>query len=246
MQDTWGGVHASPRSAYDSLVTVQEDPPQVSAPMDWPRMPPPPLHGGLLTFLRFAANNHLIQWRYIKALGRFVRYKAKLRGRLQTDGPCFIGPGVDFEVSKGAVVSLGRWSWVGDDCKLRVHAGKLEIGAKTVIGQECTFSTYESITLGRECIVADRSMFIDFDHAVMLIESPIRQQGLYSKPVRIGHNVWVGYGAAFLRGTTTGNNAIVGTYAVVTKDVPDNAVVAGSPARLIRLRDAPQRMHFPD
>lgn len=226
-------------------MTVQHE--EVSAaPMDWPRHAPAPLRGGPIAFVRFAANNHLIKPRYIKALLRYVRYKAVLRGRLQTDGPCFIGPGVKFEVSKGSVVSLGRWSWVGDDCKLRVHAGRLEIGAKTVVGQECTFSTYESITLGRECIVADRSMFIDFDHAVMLIESPIRQQGLYSKPVRLGHNVWVGYGAAFLRGTTTGDNAIVGTYAVVTKDVPANAVVAGSPARLIRMRDAPQRMHFPD
>jgi acetyltransferase-like isoleucine patch superfamily enzyme len=227
-------------------VTVQEDPPQTGAPMDWPRLAPPPRRGGLLTLLRFAAGNHLLQPRYLKALLRYARYKLILGKRLQTDGPCFIGPGVKFEVSKGAVVKLGRWSWVGDDCKLRVHAGRLEIGAKTVVGQECTFSTYESITLGRECIVADRSMFIDFDHAVMMIESPIRQQGLYSRPVRIGHNVWVGYGAAFLRGTTTGDNAIVGTYAVVTRDVPDNAVVGGSPARVIRLRDAPQRMHFPD
>lgn len=214
--------------------------------MDWPRMPPPPLHGGLPAFLRFAARNHLLRPRYAAAYLRFLRHKVVLRGKLQTDGPCFIGPRVKFEVSRGAVVSLGRWSWVGDDCKLRVHAGRLEIGAKTVVGQECTFSTYESISLGRECIVADRSMFIDFDHAVMLIESPIRQQGLYSRPVRVGHNVWVGYGAAFLRGTTTGDNAIVGTYAVVTKDVPANAVVAGSPARLIRMREAPQRMHFVD
>ncbi|MDO9353269.1 MAG: acyltransferase [Solirubrobacteraceae bacterium] len=217
-----------------------------AAPMDWPRHAPAPLRGGPITLLRFATSNHLLKPRYLKALLRYARYKLVLRDRLQTDGPCFIGPGVKFEVSKGAVVSLGRWSWVGDDCKLRVHAGRLEIGAKTVVGQECTFSTYESITLGRECIVADRSMFIDFDHAVMLIESPIRQQGLYSRPVRVGHNVWVGYGACFLRGTTTGDNAIVGTYAVVTKDLPDNAVAVGAPARVVRLRDAPQRMHFPD
>lgn len=227
-------------------MTVREEPPQTDAPMDWPRMSPPPLHGGIVTFLRFAKRNRLIRPNYIAAMLRYFKWRVVLGKRLQTDGPCFIGKRVKFEVKKGAVVSLGRWSWVGDDSKLRVHAGRLEIGAKTVVGQECTFSTYESISLGRECIVADRSMFIDFDHAVMMIETPIRQQGLYTRPVRVGHNVWVGYGACFLRGTTTGDNAIVGTYAVVTKDVPDNGVAVGSPARVIRLRDAPQRMHWVD
>jgi acetyltransferase-like isoleucine patch superfamily enzyme len=221
---------------------------QMTAPpqMDWPRFPPAPRHGGPVELLRFLARNRMLRPAYVRGYLRFLRHKAVLRGRLITDGPCFLGPGVTFDVGKESVVKLGRWTWIGDGCKLRVHAGQLEIGAKTVVGQECTFSTYESITLGRECIVADRSMFIDFDHAVMMIETPIRQQGLYSRPVRVGHNVWVGYGACFLRGTTTGNNAIVGTYAVVTKDLPDNAVAVGAPARVVRLRDAPTRMHWVD
>jgi acetyltransferase-like isoleucine patch superfamily enzyme len=227
-------------------MTLEQEPAVQSPPMDWPRLPPAPPTGGPLAFLKFAARNRMLRPTYAACLLRYLRHKAVLRGRLVTDGPCFIGPGVTFEVGKDAEVVLGRWSWIGDDSKLRVHAGRLEIGAKTVVGQECTFSTYESITLGRECIVADRSMFIDFDHAVMMIETPIRQQGLYTRPVRVGHNVWVGYGACFLRGTTTGDNAIVGTYSVVTRDLPDNAVAAGSPARVIRLREAPQRMHWVD
>lgn len=227
-------------------MTLEQEPQVQSPPMDWPRRAPAPQAGGPLALLKFAARNRMLRPTYARCLLRYLRHKAVLRGRLVTDGPCFIGPGVTFEVGKDSEVVLGRWSWIGDDTKLRVHAGRLEIGAKTVVGQECTFSTYESITLGRECIVADRSMFIDFDHAVMMIESPIRQQGLYTRPVRVGHNVWVGYGACFLRGTTTGNNAIVGTYSVVTRDLPDNAVAAGSPARVIRLREAPQRMHWVD
>jgi acetyltransferase-like isoleucine patch superfamily enzyme len=56
--------------------------------------------------------------------------------------------------------------------------------------------------------------------------------------------VWIGYGAAFLRGVTVGDNAIVGTYAVVTKDVPANAVVGGVPARLIRMRETPRTLRW--
>lgn len=214
--------------------------------MDWPRFPPAPKSGGPVGLVRFLVRNQLVRPRYAACFLRYLRHKVVLRHRLVTDGPCFIGPGVVFDVGKEGTVKLGRWTWIGHGTKLRAHAGTLEIGSKTVVGQECTFSTYESISLGRECIVADRSMFIDFDHAVMLIETPIRQQGLYSRPVKVGHNVWVGYGACFLRGTTTGNNAIVGTYAVVTKDLPENAVAAGVPAKVVRLRDAPTRMHWID
>lgn len=228
------------------MTASQEDPSTAPPQLDWPRFPPAPRSGGLPALLAFLWRNRMLRLSYFAAWMRFLRHKVVLRGRLQTDGPCFLGKRVKFDVGPEAVVSLGRWCWVGDDTKLRAHAGRLEIGAKTVVGQECTFSTYESISLGRECIVADRSMFIDFDHAVMMIETPIRQQGLYTRPVRVGHNVWVGYGASFLRGTTTGDNAIVGTYAVVTKDLPENAVAVGAPARVVRLRDAPTRMHWVD
>ena len=62
--------------------------------------------------------------------------------------------------------------------------------------------------------------------------------------MRVGNNVWIGYGACILRGVTIGDNAIVGTSAVVTKDVPANAVVAGVPARVIRMRNEPTSMRW--
>ncbi len=51
--------------------------------------------------------------------------------------------------------------------------------------------------------------------------------------MRVGNNVWIGYGACILRGTTVGDNAIIGTSAVVTKDVPERGVVGGIPAKLL-------------
>ena len=63
-------------------------------------------------------------------------------------------------------------------------------------------------------------MFIDFDHGVVEVEKPIRHQGIYMRELLVGSNVWIGYGACFLRGVRVGDNAIVGTNSVVTKDVP--------------------------
>ena len=210
------------------------------------RTGPPPLRGGPLTFLRFARSHHMMSWRYLVLLARWWWLKLRWRGRLQTDGLCFIGPGVKFEIGRSARVKLGRWSWIGHGCKVRVHEGELSIGAKTVLGQECTISCFQSISIGRECIIADRAMMIDFDHGMVEVERPIRAQGIYKRDVRIGHNVWVGYGACILRGVTVGDNAVVGTSAVVTTDVPDDAVVGGVPAKLIRRRERPRSFGWAD
>ena len=108
------------------------------------------------------------------------------------------------------------------------------------MGQECTISAYQRVRIGEQCVIADRAMFIDFDHGVVEVERPIRVQGIYKRDVEVGSNVWIGYGACVLRGVSVGDNSIVGTNSVVTKDVPANAVVAGIPARIMRMREAPR------
>jgi acetyltransferase-like isoleucine patch superfamily enzyme len=170
--------------------------------------------------------------------------KARWRGRLVTDGPCFICPNVKLEIGKGAKLYVGRWAWIGHGTKIRVHEGEVRIGAKTVMGQECTISAFQHVHIGRECIIADRVMLIDFDHGVVEVERPIRHQGIYKRDVDVGHNCWVGYGVCILRGVRVGNNCILGTSAVVTKDIPDNSVAGGVPARIIRKRKAPRSLRW--
>ncbi len=208
------------------------------------RSGPPPLHGGLLAFLRFAASNHMLKPGYALLIARWLWLKLRWRGRLRTDGLCFVCPGVKFEIGRTATVSLGRWCWVGHGSKVRVHEGHLSIGAKSVLGQECTISAYQHISIGRECIIADRVMIIDFDHRMVDVERPIRQQGIYKRDVHVGHNVWIGYGACLLRGVQVGDNSVIGTSSVVTADVPSNGVVAGVPARLIRRRKTPKTFRW--
>lgn len=210
------------------------------------RRPSVPLHGGLLTFLRFAREHDMLRPSYVPLVLRWLWLKARWRGRLRTDGLCFVGRGVKLEIGRSATLSLGRWSWVGEGTKIRVHEGRVSIGAKSVLGQECTISAYQQIEIGRECIVADRVMLIDFDHGAVEVERPIRLQGIYKRDVRVGHNAWIGYGACILRGASIGDNCIVGTSAVVTASIPDNAVAAGIPARVIRVREAPKSFVWED
>jgi acetyltransferase-like isoleucine patch superfamily enzyme len=196
--------------------------------------------------IRFLLRHQMVNHRYARLLWRYLwrRWLTRAGRRWVTDGPVFFGRGLELEVSRRGRVRFGRFVWIGDRTKIRCHEGEVEIGRKTVIGQECTISAYQRVTIGEQCVIADRAMFIDFDHGVVEVERPIRLQGIYKRDVEVGSNVWIGYGACILRGVRVGDNSIVGTNSVVTKDVPSNAVVAGIPARVIRMREAPREMRW--
>jgi acetyltransferase-like isoleucine patch superfamily enzyme len=208
------------------------------------RLPPAPPRGGPLALLRFMRANRMLTVPYARLLARLAWLKFRHGRRLRTDGLCFICPGVKLEIGRNASLRIGRWAWIGHGCKIRVHEGEVSIGAKTVIGQECTISAYQHVSIGRECIIADRVMMIDFDHGATEVDRPIRLQGIYKRDVAVGHNVWIGYGACVLRGVTVADNSIVGTSAVLTRSFPANAVLGGVPARLIRMREAPRTMRW--
>jgi acetyltransferase-like isoleucine patch superfamily enzyme len=198
--------------------------------------------------LRFLRRNHMLNWRYARLGWRYLwrRFLTPAGWRWETDGPVFFGKRLQLQIAKRATVRFGRFSWIGDGTKIRCHEGVVEIGEKTVMGQECTISAYKRVRIGEQCVIADRAMFIDFDHGVVEVERPIRLQGIYKRDCIVGSNVWIGYGACFLRGIRVGDNAIVGTNSVVTKDVPANAVVGGVPAKVIRMREAPKELRWPD
>jgi acetyltransferase-like isoleucine patch superfamily enzyme len=198
--------------------------------------------------IRFLARHKMLNHRYALLLWRYCwrRLLTRAGRRWQTDGMLFLGRRLEIEIARQAEVRFGRFVWIGDGTKIRCHEGVVEIGEKTVIGQECTISAYQRVRIGEQCVIADRAMFIDFDHGVVEVERPIRLQGIYKRDVVVGSNVWIGYGACVLRGVSVGDNAIIGTNAVVTKDVPANAVVAGIPARVIRMRDAPGDLRWAD
>lgn len=197
--------------------------------------------------LGFLARNKMLNHRYGLLLWRYSwrRLLTRAGHRWRTDGFVFFGRRLELQIGRRGKIEFGRFVWIGDGSKIRCHEGEVEIGPKTVIGQECTISAYQRVRIGSECVIADRAMFIDFDHGVVEVERPIRLQGIYKRDVEVGSNVWIGYGACVLRGVRVGDNSIVGTNSVVTKDVPANAVVAGIPARIIRMREAPAELRWP-
>jgi acetyltransferase-like isoleucine patch superfamily enzyme len=186
--------------------------------------------------------------KYARLLWRYLwRRLLTVSGwRWRTAGMLFLGRRLELQTGRSGQIRFGRFVWIGDGTKIRCHEGVVEIGDKTVFGQECTISAYQRVRIGEQCVIADRAMFIDFDHGVTEVERPIRVQGIYKRDTVVGSNVWVGYGACVLRGVAVGDNSVLGTNTVITKDVPANAVVGGVPARLLRMREAPAKLRWSD
>lgn len=104
------------------------------------------------------------------------------------------------------------------------------VGKEVFINFGCTFLDQGGITIEDGVFIGPGAKIITEGHP----EQPEMRHTLQVEPVMIRRNAWIGAGAIILPGVTVGENAIVAAGAVVTKDVPDNAVVAGVPAKMLR------------
>nr|WP_158645717.1 acyltransferase [Stackebrandtia albiflava] len=135
---------------------------------------------------------------------------------------------------------IGADAHIGTDSALRAHEGSLRVGDRCVLGARVTVNCYLDVHIGEDTLIADDVYVIDFDHVFDGVDVPIKDQGIRKAPVRIGSDCWLGTKVVVCRGVTIGDGAVVGAGAVVTRDVPPRAVVAGVPARVIGHRPTGQ------
>jgi acetyltransferase-like isoleucine patch superfamily enzyme len=110
-----------------------------------------------------------------------------------------------------------------------VHPGaKLELGSG-YMNHKSTILCFNSIKIGHGVAIADNVVIRDSDNHSILSHSHLK-----TKPIVIGDHIWIGTNAIILKGVTIGDGAIIAAGAVVTKDVPAKALVAGVPAKVIR------------
>lgn len=117
-----------------------------------------------------------------------------------------------------------------------LEPSKLRVGSRVSIHPFSYIDAAGGIEIGDDVSIAHGVSILSTEHVFADQNIPIRDQGLRSLPTQIESNVWIGAGVRILAGVTIGRGSIVAAGAVVTKDVPENSIVGGVPARVINHR----------
>lgn len=136
------------------------------------------------------------------------------------------------------ILVKGYIDFCGNNVNIEPHCRfdyALKIGDNSGIGEYSEL--YGDITIGNDVMMGTNCIIYTVNHRFDDINIPMRKQGNEpSQPVVIGNDVWIGGRVTILPGVHIGNGAVIGAGAVVTKDVPEFAVVGGNPAKIIKYR----------
>ncbi|MFH1496291.1 MAG: acyltransferase [Verrucomicrobiota bacterium] len=144
---------------------------------------------------------------------------------------CYIAPSAVISGRPGRALKLGAASFV---------AGGAYVTDDVSLGDHCTLNPYATlrgkITGGEGIRIGSYACLMGFNHGFTDTTRPIWQQPHTSRGITLGDDIWIGAHVSILDGVTVGSHSVLAAGAVVTKDVPDHAIVGGNPARIIRLR----------
>lgn len=125
---------------------------------------------------------------------------------------------------------VGENIWLNSP--LTVGVGRyVSIGSGTYANMNLTLIDDWKITIGKNVLIGPNVTLCTTGHP---IHPAHRMDGMYSFPIEIGDNVWIGGNVMVLPGVTVGENSVIGAGSIVTKDIPANVVAVGSPCRVLR------------
>ncbi len=110
------------------------------------------------------------------------------------------------------------------------YGQNIKVGKGVFINSGCCFQDQGGIEIGDDALIGQQVVIATLNHDL----DPEKRANMFPAPVKIGKRVWIGAHATVCPGVTVGDNSVVAAGAVVTKDVPENSVVAGVPAKIIK------------
>lgn len=155
-----------------------------------------------------------------------------------------LSPSANISFTSSLLASSGRLR-LGDHCLvdqgaiIRTYGGNVEIGSLTTIGPYSCIYGGGVVKIGSGVRIGPSCSIIAANHRFSDVEKPIYLQGMVCTGIEISDDVWIGAGATILDGVRIGKGAVIAAGAVVSKDVPDWAIVGGVPARFIKSRKGP-------
>ncbi len=156
-------------------------------------------------------------------------------GKIKTSGKNYLSCGKVW-IAGGSQWHLGSDNVIERGVDIDLSGGKLIMGSHNYFNQNVKIASLGEVKIGNDCLLADSVQIYDHSHRFDDNQKLIREQGHEVKPVAIGDNVWIGARSIILSGVHIGSNSVIGAGSVVTKDIPANAIAAGVPAKVIRMR----------
>jgi len=136
----------------------------------------------------------------------------------------------------GGSITIGKYCRIDDYALILTCGGDIKIGDHCLINHFCALYGHGGLTIGHHVMIATQTVIIPANHRYDDLGVPMSEQGHTTLGITIADDVWIGAGVRILDGVHIGKGAVVGAGAVVTKDVPEYAVVAGVPAQVIKYR----------
>jgi acetyltransferase-like isoleucine patch superfamily enzyme len=147
---------------------------------------------------------------------------------------CFLDGFSSEKIVMGDCVKIGAFSTLTSTSHFSKYGKGLTIGNNSAVGQFTEFGAAGGIEIGDDVIMGSYVSFHSENHNFSDSEKRIREQGVTSKGIKLGNNIWVGAKVTFLDGCIVGNNSVVAAGAVVNGVFPDNVVIGGVPAKIIK------------
>lgn len=144
-----------------------------------------------------------------------------------------IGKRCGIHVFKNGKITCQGRIIVNDDVMLFAK-GKLTIGAQFGINSYSRIVAHEEIIIGNNVTIGQFVSILDHDHNYVFVDENMQLNGYKTAPIHIGNNVWIADKCTILKGTKIGNNVVIAANTLVRKDVPDNVIYGGNPARILK------------
>lgn len=192
------------------------------------------------------ASRHSLPYHHMSYLAAihprgFIAPRARVdHPQLRLGDHVFLGDGVIvYSTSQGGPVELGdRVHLYGDTFLETGMGGRVLIEEGTHIQPGCHLHAFLSeIRIGKKVEIAPRCGFYCYDHGMVpgisIMDQPLQSKG----PISVGDGAWIGYGVTVLQGVSIGAGAVIAAGSVVVRDIPENAIAAGAPAKVLKFRD---------
>lgn len=146
----------------------------------------------------------------------------------------FIGSKVKLWLHSGGTCDLGRKTWLTDFCCFESNGGKIRLGYNNFFNSNCKLVSVNEITIGDNNLFGPNVVIVDQKHNYSDADKLICKQGFDSSPVKLGSDIWICANVVITQGVTISDHIIVAANSVVSKDLTEQGIYAGSPAVLVK------------